>query len=130
MCQTRSPLSLKLKNFLTSNQTSTSKKVFPYSGIGIKGIMKSLKFKPYIAVVGLGYVGLPVAVAFNKAGVPTIGFDVNETKIEELKEHVDRTDELSQDELQAAKTITYTANPKELTKANFIVVAVPTPITK
>lgn len=87
-------------------------------------------FKPQIALVGLGYVGLPVAIAFNKAGIPTIGFDVNQTKIEELKKHVDRTGEMSSAELKEAKTITYTANPKDLKKANFIIVAVPTPITK
>ncbi len=83
-----------------------------------------------VAVVGLGYVGLPVAVAFGKRSIPTIGFDINAKKINELKRSVDATQELTRDELCLAKSLTYTHNPEDLKKANFIIVAVPTPVTK
>lgn len=83
-----------------------------------------------VAVVGLGYVGLPVAVAFGRRGIPTIGFDVNSQKIAELQKHVDAMGELSPKELRAAKTLTYTDDATQLKNASFIIIAVPTPITK
>jgi UDP-N-acetyl-D-galactosamine dehydrogenase len=79
-----------------------------------------------IAVVGLGYVGLPVAVAFGKLG-PVIGFDVNKAKIEELRRGDDRTGEVSQEHLRQAQ-ITFTDDSSTLKTADFIIVAVPTPI--
>ncbi|CAL29251.1 nucleotide sugar dehydrogenase [Staphylococcus carnosus] len=81
-----------------------------------------------IAVVGLGYVGLPVAVAFGKQQ-PVIGFDINEKRIEELKSNYDRTNEVTTEDLKETK-ITFTNNIDELSKADFIIVAVPTPINK
>ena len=81
----------------------------------------------HIAVVGLGYVGLPIAVAFGKLG-PVIGFDVNEKKIGELHQGIDRTGEVSPADLQAAQ-VRYTCEPSELKAADFIIVAVPTPIS-
>ncbi len=79
-----------------------------------------------IAVVGLGYVGLPIAVAFGKIG-PVVGFDVNKKKIEELQKGVDRTGEVSKEDLGLAQ-VRYTSDPADLKSANFIIVAVPTPI--
>ena len=79
-----------------------------------------------IAVVGLGYVGLPIAVAFGKIG-PVIGFDINKKKIEELQKGIDRTGEVSKEDLGLAQ-VRYTSEPADLKSANFIIVAVPTPI--
>ncbi len=81
-----------------------------------------------IAVIGLGYIGLPIAVAFGKCG-PVIGFDIDRAKIEDLWKGNDRTGEVSAEDLQCAK-VQYTADPTELKKADFIIVAVPTPINK
>lgn len=81
-----------------------------------------------IAVVGLGYVGLPVAVAFGKKG-HIIGFDINEHRINTLKQGIDYTKEVeSQDLLEA--DIDFTNDPSRLREADFIIVAVPTPITE
>jgi len=79
-----------------------------------------------IAVVGLGYVGLPVAVAFGKLG-PVIGFDINKAKIEDFRRGEDRTGEVSKADLLQAH-ITFTDDPSALKSADFIIVAVPTPI--
>ncbi len=81
-----------------------------------------------IAVVGLGYVGLPIAVAFGKHA-PVIGFDINRAKIAELRRGIDRTGEVSADDLRSA-CIHYTDEPAELKSADFIIVAVPTPINE
>jgi UDP-N-acetyl-D-galactosamine dehydrogenase len=79
-----------------------------------------------ISVVGLGYVGLPVAVAFGKSA-RTIGFDINAGRIKELKEFYDRTDEVTADDLKEAD-ILFTDKIEELRLADFHIVAVPTPI--
>jgi len=81
-----------------------------------------------IAVVGLGYVGLPIAVAFGKQG-PVVGFDINKAKIAELRNGVDRTGEVSTADLKASQ-VQYTWEPAELKAADFIIVAVPTPINE
>lgn len=81
-----------------------------------------------IAVVGLGYVGLPIAVAFGKQG-PVVGFDINKVKIAELRRGVDRTGEVSAADLKASQ-VQYTWEPAELKAADFIIVAVPTPINE
>jgi len=81
-----------------------------------------------IAVVGLGYVGLPVAVAFGEK-YPVVGFDVNEHRIETLKKNVDYTGEVSAEELKKAR-IKYTTSAEKLKDCNFIIVTVPTPISK
>jgi UDP-N-acetyl-D-galactosamine dehydrogenase len=80
-----------------------------------------------IAVIGLGYVGLPVALGFAKKFPGTIGFDINVEKVKSLNEGVDRTGEISKEELQAAKLF-MTSDPKQLEQATFFVVAVPTPV--
>jgi len=80
-----------------------------------------------VAVVGLGYVGLPLAVEFGKR-YPTIGFDLSQRKIDAYREHTDPTGEVSRDELKAAGLLEVTSDASALARANFIVVAVPTPI--
>lgn len=84
--------------------------------------------KRKIAVVGLGYVGLPVAVAFGKQQ-EVVGFDINETRINELKNGYDRTNEVNDEDLNKSN-IKFTNQPEELSKVDFIIVAVPTPINK
>lgn len=79
-----------------------------------------------ISVVGLGYVGLPVAVAFGKQA-RTIGFDVNEVRLAELRDGIDRTNEVSALDLTLSD-IVFTADTKLLAQADFHIVAVPTPV--
>ena len=81
-----------------------------------------------IAVVGLGYVGLPLAVAFGKK-LSTIGFDVKSSRIAELQSGLDRTGEVPSADLALAR-IDYTSDPGRLKAADFIIIAVPTPIDK
>ena len=81
-----------------------------------------------VSVVGLGYVGLPVAVAFGKVR-RTIGFDINSKRIEELKAGNDKNKEVSAEDLKAAN-ITYTSESETLKSASFHIVAVPTPVDK
>lgn len=87
---------------------------------------KLLKKEETISVVGLGYVGLPIAVAFAKK-VNVIGFDVNESKVELYKEGFDPTNEVGNQAIKDT-TIEFTCNPKDLRKAKFHIVAVPTPV--
>ena len=82
---------------------------------------------PAVAVVGLGYVGLPVAVAFGKER-PTVGFDLSLRRVESLRHKVDATGEVSSTELMAAKHLRATTDATELACADFVIVAVPTPI--
>jgi len=80
-----------------------------------------------VAVVGLGYVGLPLAVAFGRK-FPTIGFDLSAAKVEAYKRHLDPTGEVSAEELKGAKELRVTTDPAALKEAEFVIVAVPTPI--
>jgi UDP-N-acetyl-D-galactosamine dehydrogenase len=80
-----------------------------------------------IAIIGLGYVGLPLAVEFGKKR-SVIGFDINEARIEELKSGHDHTLETEPQELRAASHLTFTANAQDLAAANCFIVTVPTPI--
>ena len=80
-----------------------------------------------IAVVGLGYVGLPLAVEFGKK-FKTIGFDLSEAKIEAYRNHVDPTGEVATEELRASTLLEPTSDASRLCEADFIVVAVPTPV--
>ena len=80
-----------------------------------------------VAVVGLGYVGLPLAVEFGKKH-PTIGFDLSSAKVESYRKGVDPTGEVSTDELRAASKLRVTTDPAMLAEADFVVVAVPTPV--
>ena len=80
-----------------------------------------------IGVIGLGYVGLPLAVEFGKK-YSTVGFDINDKRISELKAFSDKTLEVTSDELQAANLLSYTTNPEDLRPCTFFIVTVPTPI--
>ena len=80
-----------------------------------------------LAVIGLGYVGLPLVVAFGKQ-MPTIGFDIAVSKVESCKRGVDPSRELPDEELAAAVHAEYTADPARLAEADVIIVAVPTPV--
>ena len=80
-----------------------------------------------IAVIGLGYVGLPVAIAFGKK-LPTIGFDIRQRRVDQLKQGHDDTLEVTDDQLSSAKQLELTAEPARLAECTFYIVAVPTPI--
>ncbi|MEL0082954.1 MAG: nucleotide sugar dehydrogenase [Gammaproteobacteria bacterium] len=82
-----------------------------------------------ICIIGLGYVGLPLAVAFGKTQ-PTIGYDRNSQRVEALLQGEDATLEVSSTDLQAATHATYTADPSQLAAADIFIVTVPTPITR
>lgn len=82
----------------------------------------------YVAVVGMGYVGLPLAVALGKK-IKVLGFDISESKIKMLRNHEDPSKELSKEQLKNTK-IEFSTNPIDLRKAKFIIIAVPTPINQ
>lgn len=81
--------------------------------------------KEKLALVGLGYVGMPIAVEFAKH-INVIGFDINEKRIHEYQNGIDSTNEIG--EAIKETTVEFTANPKKLSEAKFIIVAVPTPV--
>ncbi len=80
-----------------------------------------------VAVVGLGYVGLPLAVEFGRKR-RTIGFDLSKAKVDAYRRHVDPTGEVSTEDLRAATLLEPTTDPAALKEADFVVVAVPTPV--
>ncbi|MBL08921.1 MAG: Vi polysaccharide biosynthesis UDP-N-acetylglucosamine C-6 dehydrogenase TviB [Acidiferrobacteraceae bacterium] len=82
-----------------------------------------------IAIIGLGYVGLPLAVEFGKV-FDTVGFDINQSRIDELLVGTDSTLEVEPHELQEASKLSYTASIKDITSCNIFIVTVPTPIDK
>jgi UDP-N-acetyl-D-galactosamine dehydrogenase len=87
-------------------------------------VPKNLK----LAVIGLGYVGLPLAVEFGKTR-PVIGFDISESdRIQELRAGIDRTLEVEENELREAKNLIFTTDKEDLKTANCYIVTVPTPI--
>lgn len=86
--------------------------------------------KNNIAIIGLGYVGLPLAVEFSKKKMNVIGFDVNKERIDELKSNEDHTLEISSSDLKASETLVFTSAIEDLKAANIYIVTVPTPITK
>lgn len=83
--------------------------------------------KTKVAVVGLGYVGMPIAHAFAKKGIDVIGFDINKEKIDQYKAGIDPTKEVGDEEIKKTK-IYFTSEEEELRKAKFYIVAVPTPV--
>lgn len=83
--------------------------------------------KPPLCIVGLGYVGLPLAYAFARKGYTVYGYDSNHQRIEELQQGHDRTKELSAEELKNVR-ITYSDDPIVITKALVVIIAIPTPI--
>ncbi len=80
-----------------------------------------------LSIIGLGYVGLPLAVEFSRKR-PILGFDINQRRIDELKSGNDFTLETTQEELAAAKDLSYSTNPDDLRTCNCFIVTVPTPI--
>lgn len=91
--------------------------------LNISNIKNDMK----IAVIGLGYVGLPLAVEFGKK-YPVIGFDINRNRIDELKSGTDHTLEVNDEELNSAKQLQFSSDINELAECNFYIVTVPTPI--
>src|SRR5689334_5699797 len=85
-----------------------------------------MKMNERIAVIGLGYVGLPVALALAKHFPGTIGFDINAERVDTLRRGIDESGELSAEELRTALEVT--SDPKRLADCTFFIVAVPTPI--
>jgi UDP-N-acetyl-D-galactosamine dehydrogenase len=80
-----------------------------------------------IAIIGLGYVGFPLAVEFGKK-IPTLGFDIDTSRIAELKQGFDRTHEVTAEQLKASVSLTFSSNAAELSTCNTFIVTVPTPI--
>lgn len=80
-----------------------------------------------VAIVGLGYVGLPLAVAFGQV-IKTIGFDLDETKLANYRQGIDPSGEVEEERLNLAKELTFTSDPQSLSEADIIIVVVPTPI--
>jgi UDP-N-acetyl-D-glucosamine/UDP-N-acetyl-D-galactosamine dehydrogenase len=85
--------------------------------------------KEKIAVIGLGYVGLPLAVEFGKF-FETVGFDISAKRVEELNNGIDRTLEVESENLKSAKLLKCTCKLEDIKKCNFYIVAVPTPVDK
>ena len=92
------------------------------------GIVKPAELKNVrVGIIGLGYVGLPLAV-YMARHFPVVGFDVNKARVGELAKHRDRTGEVTDDEFAATRTLSFTADLEALRACNFYVVTVPTPI--
>ena len=83
--------------------------------------------KVKIAVIGQGYVGLPLAIEFGKK-YPTLGFDINQARIDELKKGIDHTNEASPEQLRSANQLAFSANINDIKDCNFYIITVPTPI--
>ena len=88
---------------------------------------KIIKGEEKISLVGLGYVGMPIAVAFANKGIKVVGFDLNAAKIELYKSGVDPTKEVGDEEI-AKSTVEFTSDENDLKEAKFHIVAVPTPV--
>ena len=82
-----------------------------------------------IAIIGLGYVGLPLAVEFGKK-YSVLGFDINQTRINELTSGYDRTQEMTSEELKSLQHLSFSTNEEQLNTCNIFIVTVPTPIDK
>jgi len=80
-----------------------------------------------IGIIGLGYVGLPLAVEFGKI-IEVVGFDINNLRIDELKKGIDRTLEADSEELKMAKHLSFSSDPDALKPVNYFIVTVPTPV--
>ena len=82
-----------------------------------------------IGVIGLGYVGLPLAIEFGKT-YKVIGYDTNERRVKELESGIDITKEVDPSEIKSAKHCTFSFTPDDLLDCNFYIVTVPTPIDR
>jgi UDP-N-acetyl-D-galactosamine dehydrogenase len=91
--------------------------------------INAMKNNNKIAIIGLGYVGLPLAVAFGKK-TPTIGFDINQSRVKQLEDGFDSTLEVTSEELSTAGMLSFTCDTEALKACNYIIVTVPTPIDK
>lgn len=91
---------------------------------------KILNKKEKISVVGMGYVGLPLAVAFAEKGFSVVGFDINKEKIEEYKKGIDITHEVGNERLANVANIEFSSNPEDLKSVKIHIIAVPTPVLK
>ena len=92
--------------------------------------MKKLNFKNIkIGIIGLGYVGLPLAVEFGKK-FPVVGYDISVERIKSLKKGIDDTLEVSRKDFSKAVNLKFTNNPKDMKSQNFFIITVPTPINK
>ena len=89
--------------------------------------MKITERKPKISIIGLGYVGLPLAIEFGKK-FDTVGFDINKNRIEDLSKNLDVTLEVESDEFQEASYLRFTNKIEDLRSSNIYIVTVPTPI--
>ena len=89
--------------------------------------MNQLNQLPAIAVIGLGYVGLPLAVEFGNVR-PVLGFDINERRVAELQAGRDSTLEVSPEQLRAATHLRFSSDPSELADCRIFIVTVPTPV--
>lgn len=81
-----------------------------------------------IGIIGLGYVGLPLAVEFASKGYDVLGFDIKEKRIKALQNHSDETDEISKEELQQVKSLTFSSDETLLKDRNIYIITVPTPV--
>ncbi|KDE62460.1 GDP-mannose dehydrogenase [Fusobacterium necrophorum BFTR-1] len=81
-----------------------------------------------ICIVGLGYVGLPLAIAFAEKNFKVVGFDLNKEKIEKYLNGIDPTNEVGNEKIKTIKNLEFTFNEKKISEADFIIVAVPTPV--
>ena len=82
-----------------------------------------------ISILGMGYVGLPLAVEAGKY-FPTIGFDINKFKIDKLKKNIDQNNELKKTDIKKSRLLKFTSNTEDLSNCNFYIICVPTPINK
>jgi len=82
-----------------------------------------------IAIIGLGYVGLPLAVEFGKK-FDTVGFDISQTRVNELRKNIDRTLETTENEIIEAQKLSFSTNTEDIKDCNIFIVTVPTPIDK
>ncbi len=89
---------------------------------------KLIRQKAVISVIGLGYVGLPIALEFAKR-IKVIGFDISDERVEMMKNNIDPSKELSAEDFKDTN-IVFTSNPEDLKDAQFHIVAVPTPINE
>ena len=94
-----------------------------------RSVIKKIDKKIVIGVIGLGYVGLPLAVEFGKK-FKVIGFDINRNRIDELKNSNDRTFEVTSEELTHSKFITFTSSSEDLKYVDVFIITVPTPVDK
>ena len=90
--------------------------------------MKYDKNKINISIIGLGYVGLPLAIEFSKY-FPVVGFDIDEERIQELKKNYDRTNEVNQNSL-AGSPINFSSSTKDISNSNIYIISVPSPVDK